>query len=358
METLLLEMNKREGFRVIGLTTCTKGDLHDVLTAGGIQMMCHVVPDKPRLIYYARHLVFLISFCKKYKVDVVHSHLQQVNIIAVFAQYFMRARVIVFRHHFHDIFDSSFSEKVSATERLFDKLISKLAEVIVVPSGGVRRGMVGKEGVPASKVRILPYIYDFSRYGSPDQSSCSEIMRVYPAKLRLIMVSRLVRLKRHHLVFPIIKELVDNGYEIVLFVLDVGPEEDALKSWIARNNMDQSIKMLGFKRDFINYMAASDVLIQPSLTDASNSVAKEMALLEKVVLVTENVGDYSDYIKDGENGFLVPQSLPQEKIKSILISIYQNKSAYKEFGRRLKSDVMRKFSVEENAAMIDQYLEL
>lgn len=358
METLLMALNGREGIRVIGLTTCERGDLHEVLEKAGIQVSCHVVPEKPRLFYYIRQMLFLIRFCKLNRVDIVHSHLQQVNIVSVFARYFMKANVIIFRHHFQDVEGSSFSDRVSATEKLFDRLINVLSRVIVVPSGGVRKGMLVKEKVRPSKVRILPYIYDFSRYNAPDWNKVGLIRQNHPAHLRLIMVSRLVKLKQHHVVFPLIKELVEDGLDIIMFVLDVGPEEAALKSWIVLNNMENHIIMLGYRTDFIDYMAASDVLIQPSLTDASNSVAKEMAILEKIVVVTENVGDYSDYILDEVNGFLIPHSHPEAKIKAVVRAVYKDKSRYAAMGALLKADVTRMFGVEGSSNVIDQYLRL
>jgi hypothetical protein len=100
------------------------------------------------------------------------------------------------------------------------------------------------------------------------------------------------------------------------------------------------------------------LLIQPSLTDASNSAAKEMAILEKIVLVTEKVGDYSDYIVDGVNGFLIPQSHPEEKIKSVIRTVYADKSKHSGMGALLKADVIRLFDVDGNNTITNRYLDL
>ena len=54
--------------------------------------------------------------------------------------------------------------------------------------------------------------------------------------------------------------------------------------------------MVGFREDFVNYMAAADLLIHPSLTEASNNVVKEMGLLQKGVAVCRHVGDFNDFI--------------------------------------------------------------
>ena len=358
METLLLQLNSRPGYRVTGLTTCDRGDLHEVLEAAGIPFTCHVIPESPRLLYYLKHLIFLVRFCKKNNIHYIHSHLQQVNIIAVFAQYFIRAKVIIFRHHFQYVSNSSYTEKVSRMQQLFDRIINRLAHIIVVPSGGVKEGMLKEEGANESKIRVLPYIYDFSGYKKPDPVAVAAIKGKYPAALRLIMVSRLVKLKQHRLVFPVIKELAELGLDIRLLVLDEGPEEASLKDWIAENKMENHIIMLGFRRDFINFMAASDILVQPSLTDASNSVAKEMALLEKIIMVTEHVGDYSDYVSDGVNGFLIPAVRPEVKIRDIIMAVYDNKEKYHTLGIRLKEDVTRMFGVENSRDIINGYFDL
>jgi L-malate glycosyltransferase len=222
----------------------------------------------------------------------------------------------------------------------------------------VKAGMVEEEGVRESKVVILPYLYDFSKYSKPNSVAVAEIQKAYPARLRLIMVSRLVKLKQHHVVFPVIQELISEGMDIKLLVLDEGPEEAHLKSWIVEHKMEEYIFMLGFRRDFIDYMAACDVLVQPSLTDASNSVAKEMALMEKVIIVTERVGDYSDYVVDGQNGFLIPKSNPQDKIKAIIREIYHGNGKYHKLGVKLREDVVGLFGSEKNQKAINSYFDL
>jgi glycosyltransferase involved in cell wall biosynthesis len=354
METLLTGFS-REGYNVIGLTTCEKGDLHDVLEENGIKTFSFIIPEKPRVFFYLKHIIFLINFCKKHNINYVHSHLQQVNIIAVFAQFFIRAKVIIFRHHFQYLNHSSYSGKRNKNEQVFDYIINKLAKLIVVPSSSVYNYMIKEENVSPNKIKILPYIYDFSKYHNPDPNEVAIIRNSYPAKLLLIMVSRLIKLKQHHVVFPVIKDLINEGIDIKLLVLDEGPEENNLKTWVEENGMCNHIHMLGFRKDFINYMAAADILVQPSLTDASNSVAKEMALLEKIVAVSENVGDYSDYINDGVNGFLLPLKHPEIKLRNIILKVYENKNLYEEFGYKLKKRIIEKFDINYSKELLKDY---
>jgi len=357
IETYALQL-RAAGNEVFFLTTCAQGDLHRFFDSNGFVYADSKSEGKSFPVAFLIRFFELIQFCNRHKIDIIHSHLHPTNIVAVFAQYFLKSKVVVFRHHLHHVLPGQESDMINRNERLFDKVISKMARMIVVPSNGVYNGMVKDEGVSPGKLMVIPYIYDFGQYNRPDPSAVSEIQMMYPCRLRLIMVSRLIKLKRHMSVFPVAKKLVEAGFDIKLIVLDEGDEKENLQNWIIENGMHNHIFLVGFRRDFINYMAASDMLIQPSLTDASNNVAKEMAMLEKVIAVSEGVGDYSDYVEDGVNGFLLPLANTEEKIEDCIRKVYENPDHYLEMGQRLRKTVLGKFDVSNSGWVMDLYARL
>jgi glycosyltransferase involved in cell wall biosynthesis len=348
IETAMIEL-KKKGHDILLLTTSPADDLHTFLSSKGIQ--CFATDAKG----YFRQLLFLTRFCRSHKIDYVFSHLQPVNFVAVIAQFSMRSKVVVFRHHLQSVHETDEITDVHPNEIRMDKIINRFAKKIVVPSSGVYKGMEKYENVSMSKVLIIPYIYDFSKYQSPDQTAVEEIKKNYPCRLRLIMVSRMVRLKRHHVVFPVIKDLVSEGYDIKLLVLDQGPEKENLENYIREHKLDSAIVMLGYRKDFVNYMAASDLLIQPSLSDASNSVAKEMALFEKPVAVSQGVGDYDDYVKHGENGYLIPVTGSAAHIRNLIIDAYNHPDQLIIMGRLLKKEVISRFDSSRSSEIIALY---
>jgi glycosyltransferase involved in cell wall biosynthesis len=356
LETQLLELRKR-GHEILILTTCSKGDFHHYLESIGFKTFTNEITSKG-VLYYLKQILFLIAFCKKNKIDFVFSNLQHVNFISVLSQYFVRSKIIIFRHHFRFTEGSDEELTTNRNEIIFDKIINKLARKIIVPSSGVYNGMRDKENVNMKKVLIIPYIYDFSKYQKPDPSEINRIKSQYPCKLLLLMVSRLIRLKRHHVVFPVIKDLVAQGYNIKMIVLDTGPEKDNLLKYIEENSLKDYIIMMGFRTDFVNFMAAADLLLQPSLTDASNSAAKEMALFEKAIAVSKGVGDYDDYIRDGENGYLIPVTETSLHIKKIIMDAYDNPEKLSRMGEILKEEIVLKFSHINSGKILDMYDQL
>ena len=214
------------------------------------------------------------------------------------------------------------------------------------------------ERVSMSKVRMVRYVYDFSAYSVPDSEIVKQIREKFKSKLLLIMCSRLIVFKRHILVFETLSALLkEKALDIKMIVLDEGPEESKLRLFIATNRLEESIHMVGYRRDFINYMAASDLMIHPSLTEASNSAVKEYALLEKTVAVCNEVGDFSEYILDEQNGFLMSISNTNEDIKRIILEAYNHPEKLSAMGKQLKRGVVDKYAVsDDNFREYDQLL--
>jgi len=339
---------KDAGHELIVLTLTEKDSFHQQMEKMGFATFTTVMDRKPSWKYFLNKARYLIRFCKEHKIDYVWSHLQEANIIAVMSQQFMRAKVVTFRHHaesaFYAEYGQQFGMQRNKNEARFDKIINRLAKKIVVPSSGVWYGMEKYEGCDMRKVKLLPYIYDFTTYQQPDPEKVKLLKDDNPCQLRLIMVSRMVPTKQHMPVFQLVKKLVAEGLSIKMIVMDDGPLKPELETFIRENKLAAVIDMVGFRSDFINFMAAADLLIHPSLTEASNNVVKELALLEKGVAVCKDVGDFNDYIRDGQNGFMIDRGNLVSSLEGIIRTAYAGKERLEEMGKELKKDVLDMFS--------------
>lgn len=342
---------KEAGHELIVLTLTEKDAFHVQMEKMGIPVFTTVMNRKPSWKYFLNQARFLIRFCRRHKIDAVWSHLQEANIIAVLAQRFMKAKVVAFRHHaesaFYAEYGAHFGMQRNANEARFDKIINRLAKLIVVPSSGVWYGMEKYEKCDMRKVKLLPYIYDFSTYQQPDTGKVEALRNEYNCRLTLIMVSRMVATKQHMPVFRIVKKLVDEGLSIKMIVMDDGPLRPDLEKYISDNRLEEVVSLVGFRTDFINFMAAADLLIHPSLTEASNNVVKELALMEKGVAVCRDVGDFNDYIRDGGNGFMIDRGNLEASVEQIIRTAYNQPAKLEEMGRELKKDVLGLFDYTE-----------
>ena len=352
--SLLPELNKK-GNEIIVLTLSPRGKLHDDLEQFGIKTHHITINKTNRALFFIYHIFFLIKFCRNHKIEMVFSHLKPTNIIALAAQYFIKGKVIIFRHHFNYIIDSK-NESNYTNEKFGDKLINLLAKKIVVPCSTVYNGMVKFESVPPSKLTIIPYYYNFDLYPSPQLERVKSIREQFPCKLLLLFSSRLVPLKRHIVGLEILLSLTSKHYDIKMLILDDGPEKNNLLNFVNENKLEEKAIFIGYTNEIINYIKACDILIHPSLTDASNSTIKEAGLQEKTVLVCKEVGDFDDYIINGLNGYSVAPKSTKEEMEKIIIDLYTNPEKIISTGIELKKTILDKFSISETG--IKQYDQL
>lgn len=338
---------KKAGYDMYLLTTCEEGVFHEDCKEMGVKVYSNSIPRSK--LYYLKQIAFLIRFCKEHKIETVLSNLQHVNFIAVLAQYFIKSKVVIYRHHFNYL--NLLSNEIvglekNRNEQIFDKVINWLAKKIIVPSTSVKEGMVRYEGANPNKISIMQYLYDFGMYNKPDAKRVIELKKEYKAKLTLLMCARLIKLKGHEAVFKVIKKLVkEKGLEIKMIVLDDGPEKVKLEKFILENQLENHIFMFGYCNDIVTVMEACDLMIHPSLTEASNSAIKEMALAGKTAIVCDGVGDFSDYFVNKVNGFLINPNNIEKEIEEVLLWVYEDKGQLNQMGEKLRCSVLERFAV-------------
>jgi len=349
IETLCRAVSE-SGNELMVLTLTEKGPIHEALEQRGIKTFAYP-PKWKRLWKYTRFYrqsKYLIRFCRRNNIDTVWSHLQEANIIAVMAQPFLKARLILFRHHAESAFYAEFGKKLnmkrSKGEAFLDKIINRFGKLIVVPSSGVWYGMEKYEKCNMKKVTLLPYIYDFSTYQHPDEEKVQQLRQQHRCKLMLIMISRMVPSKQHMPVLEVLKKLITEGLSIKMIIMDDGPLKGDLERFITDNNLSDHFVLTGYRQDFVNYMKAADLLMHPSVTEASNNVVKEMALLEKAVAVCRGVGDFNDYIEEDRNGYFLESDALGRCIESVTRDAYDHPDKLKRLGAALKNDVLKRFS--------------
>jgi len=331
-ETLACEFASL-GHRVFLLTHDKDGDLHRLLAQNNVEVYSFNIEKGRSLSYYLKHVRHLIRFCKAHNITAIQSHLQQANIVAVIAQYFIRAKVVVYRHHLIE------QNKMS---NFFDEVINLLARQIVVPSSVIYNHMVMEEKVKPEKVKLVPYVYDFTKFATTTVKS-NEIKNAYPAKLLVLLCGRFVPLKRNDIAIKAIGALAKKGKDIKLLALDSGPELETCKKIVQEEGLEKNVFFIGYTTNVMDYVAACDVLIHPSYTEASSNTVKEAAIFSKKVIVCEGVGDFSDYIVNTENGYMVDHENPLPGMITYLEEIYEGKSSPL-MGEKLKETVFSRFN--------------
>jgi glycosyltransferase involved in cell wall biosynthesis len=353
---------RQRGHRIVLWTAAPWGDLHKYYQSHGLE--AHAVERAPwrgpaRHAFYARELG---RFLAQHPADIVFSHLQPMNFVAVLARVarLTRTPVIAFRHHataLHLAPPELQAVGRSRKTQAIDLFLNRFAEHIVTPGQGVRDITI-REGADPAKVSVIPYAYDFEgMQRSVDAARVAELRAEFPARLRLMAVMRFVPMKRHPLVIETLAELRRRGHDVNLTLLDRGPDLERIQALVRQQGLEDRVRFVGYTREVLAHLASADLVLCPSLEDASNSVIKEAGLMRRPVVVVQGVGDFDDYLRDRDNGFLVPSHSFVSRAVEAAEGLLDGSIDAAALGSRLEQAVRARFTIsDEIVAMYEALL--
>lgn len=335
LETQLLQL-RAIGLEVFVCTIASWGDLHDFLDQQGFKVfVLERLPNKGilRHISVARQLACI---ARKMQIDLIISHLQPANLAASLAKKFLinHVKLITFRHHDFSRNQNSFYG---------DKLINIFSPLQVVPARSIARHMFACENVTPGRIQILKYSYDFDEYGNPFPEAAANIKTKYGSPL-VSLVSRMVPEKRHDLIIDAISYLHSRGVDVRCIFLDKGGEESDLKAKVQALGLEERIYFVGFVKNVTDYVYASDILVHPSVAEASCSVVKEAGRLSVPVIACSEVGDFDEYLVDGHNSLLLTVECGAIEWANKIEALLKNPSLRCHLGKNLSHSVFAEFS--------------
>jgi glycosyltransferase involved in cell wall biosynthesis len=347
-----MEMLVNKGHKVVLLTLCDRGYLHEYAEAKGV--ITEWIPETElsgKFSFYRANFKKLKKVLYQYRIDVVIAHQQVTALIAGLLRKTKKFPLVYFRHNSDEDYQLNYIKA-----KWYNKLINALTPVKVAPSSVVEAFWIKKEGVSAKQITRINYGYNFSQYEQPVPSKAEEIRKEFSASLLILSIARLVPSKRHELMFAIVKRLAENGVDCKLICLGTGSHEKELKQRIASLNMQNHIFLLGRRENVFDYIAACDVFMHLSSTEASNSAVKEVGLCKKPVIVCKGVGDFDDYIVNGQNGFLLDKEKPEGDAFHVLMSMTRNEINSEVTGQRLFETITAEFNINKVAPKYEELL--
>lgn len=215
------------------------------------------------------------------------------------------------------------------------KFIARNSDAVLVP-GIKHKQFFIKLNIEPEKIFIMPNVSNYSLFKKNYVSAASDIRKKYDIRNHkvILFVGRLVERKGlKYLIHAFIK-LRKEQRDLLLLVVGEGPEKNKLENIVNDNKSTDSVIWAGYVKneDLPAYYVMSNVCVVPSITcgigDPWVFVLNEAMHFGKPVVATEAVGAAYDLIKDGENGYIVPEKDSDalyKAIKSILSSCEKEK---------------------------------
>jgi glycosyltransferase involved in cell wall biosynthesis len=312
----LVDYSNRSAIEFIAATLTAEGEFSGELRKRGIPVYCFGCDQRSETISACYRLAEII---RNHDIDVVHTHLFGPTLIGVTTAKMLGRAAVLTRHHS----DAIYRIKNLVKRRLYlrlDHYSSAMADHIIAPSIEVRRILLEREKVHASKVSLIPYGQDFRRFQSATDNDVAKVKRELgmDRSLNLVCVSRLHPEKGHVYLFEALALLARESLEFSCYLVGEGPERNCLEKTAAKLGVGNSIRFLGWRDDALTIMAAADVVVHPSLHEALPSALIEALALGKPIVASDVAG-----VRDIIDGYgeIVPPANPRALAESLRMTL-------------------------------------
>ena len=167
------------------------------------------------------------------------------------------------------------------------------------------------------------------------------------SKFTFCTIGRLINQKGFDRLLRVHKNLLNSGYNCELWIIGEGNKRPLLEDYIKQNQLESSVKLLGFKVNPYKYLNLADAFVCSSRAEGFSTVASEAVILGKPIVtvncsgMTELLGENNEYgivIENNEDALLAGmiEMMKEETYKKYLIRVEQ-RSEFFSFERAVKN---------------------
>lgn len=276
------------------------------------------------------------------KFDVLHSHCPIAT--SYFFRRINRLERIPQILTYHTKYEYDFEQRIPSylvKKRAYGFLLNniKSADEVWVTSKGTSDSLrkVGYEG----DFVVMPNGCDLPKLDC-DDSMKAMIRRKHniPEDMPvLIFVGRMMWYKNIRITLEACKILKECGRDFRLLMIGIGPEENAIKKYTKKLNLDDKVIFTGQildRQELQIYYGTADLLVFPSIFDTNGLVVREAAASATPGLVVAD-SCASEGIKDCETGFLCLEN--PRSVAQVIDKIIDNKDLLNRVGHNARNDI-------------------
>lgn len=248
------------------------------------------------------HAQKLASLARQEQCTLVSSFLFEANIVALIAKRWFNPRLRVVLNA-HDM--ASEFHRHERLKRLMIRRFYPWADSIVAVSHGVKRDLVDRFSIEASKIRVVhnPCDVELVRHHS-SHTLDTALFNALPGPM-VIAVGRLVRFKGYDLLIRALARLL-RVQRASLVIIGDGEERSELERLIEKLGLQERVRLLGYQPNPWKYMKHADAFALPSRTEGFPLVIGEALALGLPVLAANCSPGVREYLQGNRYGLLIP----------------------------------------------------
>lgn len=232
----------------------------------------------------------------------------------------------------------------------FDLLVTLRFFTRIVTVSEAVREQVLRAGHPPEYVITLHDAVDTTIF-SPDRARGTTRLRdelgCDTKQLLICAVGRLSPEKGHSILLTAFQQVVAVIPSARLILVGDGPLRASLRTQAASCGLGDHVIFVGYRDDVESFIAASDLVVMPSLREGfGDPVIEAMALCKPVI--ASRVGGMVEIVRDGDTGLLVPPE-DSDSLAWAIITLLKNPQVRTRMGLQGRQVVLQEFTVEQLA---------
>jgi glycosyltransferase involved in cell wall biosynthesis len=263
---------------------------------------------------------FVLKYCKKYSIQIVHSHHRSFDTIAWLLKPFIKVKTII-----------SVQSKVYGK-----KVLSYKADRLIACSNSIKNHLRVNYNIDENKIKVIYNMVDLNQ-DITDEAIGPKKRELQIAENEFVIgfVGRInYQEKGIDILLQAFKDLTQNYNNIKLIIIGNGIDYSKVHKYIESNKLNA--KLLSSVKNIFAHYNLMNVVIVPSKIEPFGIVIIEAGMMKKSVIAS-SVDGIPEIINDGDNGLLF-KSGNVEELKDQIIRIYCDKK----FGEKLADNLHRK----------------
>jgi len=283
--------------------------------------------------------------------DILHTHLYHPNLYGRLGALGLGLSGVVAAVH------NSYT-RIKFHRRLWNFLLSWVTDKVLVGSAQVWQDVRRYDGVPASRLVLMPYGIPLAELDTPlNRKEARKRLGLSRGGLVFGAVGRLEEQKGHVYLLAALPALMREIPDLTVLLVGEGREQERLKRQVRDLGLQRTVRFLGTRRDLPEIFRALDLFVQPSLWEGL-PLALLKAMGAGLPVVATRVSGSQEVIVDGVNGCLVAPGDPEALARAIL-DLHLHPEARRRLGAAARRTVAAQYSLDAMLTRLEElYLEL
>lgn len=271
--------------------------------------------------------------------------------IMVFSAKYAGIKKIVFGVH------NLATEQKGYIDKVIDRFINKNVNYLLTASKEARLKLIENRKFNADKVKQIYNAIKQPKVVKRREDLLKDF-HIQDDRFIIVEVALLTKRKGQIYLLKALNTIRQNDNEIfkkiLVFFIGDGDERPNLENYMIANNLENNIKFLGYRPDYMDFINAADIFVLPSIQSEDMPLVILSAMSLKKAIISTRLAGIVEEIHHDKEGILL-DIIEIDKLSEAIITLYNDEELRKKLGNNAFRRYVDVFNYD---IIISKYIEL